>query len=77
MVPIKIDTHTVIKNEDIEKYLSARQKKQLKKMLDVIACHRIADGKKINNYVICNLDEPYANEVYLDILAGEDRKGNE
>lgn len=70
---IKI-THTVFKNEDIEKYLSEDEKKQLQDIKDKLACHRIADGKKINNYIICNQDEPYADGVLHLILLGEERK---
>lgn len=76
MVPIKIDTHTVIKNDDANKYLSKRQKRQLKNICRKISLGRIADGKKVNSYIICNTDEPYANDVYTRILFEEEKKGD-
>lgn len=67
---IKI-THTVLKNEDIEKYLSETDKRKLTAIVETIACHRIADLKKINKYIICNTDEPYAEKV-LKIIRQEE-----
>jgi hypothetical protein len=73
-VEIKVDTHIVIKREDAEKYLSPRQEKQLAKILDTIDSKRSVIGKKHNNYYVCNTDEPYAKEVYDEILIGELKK---
>lgn len=71
LVEVKNNTHIVIKREDAEKYLSPKQKKQLQKLKITIARRRLDDGKKVNNYYICNIDEPYAGEVIATILRGE------
>jgi len=74
LVEIKRDTHIVIKNEDVEKYLSPRQKRKLKRILNTINTGRVIDGKKINHYAVCNEDEPYYKKVMNIILEGETTK---
>lgn len=72
LVEIKVDTHTVIKNYDVEKYLSDDQKEQLECILCTIGIGRVNDGKAgCNTYYICNTDEPYAENIYNAIKQGE------
>lgn len=74
---MKTNTHIVIKREDIIKYLTDNQIGYLDEILNIIAAGRKKDGKKpINSYYICNIDEPYANEVNKVILKGESEKRN-
>lgn len=68
---IKI-THTVIKNEDIGKYLNPLEKECLRKIVDKITDGRKKDGKKENRYVVCNTDEPYVTQV-LDVIQKAER----
>ena len=75
---MKTNTHIVIKREDALKYLTDNQIGYLDEILNVIAGGRKKDGKKaINSYYICNIDEPYANEVNKVILKGECEKSND
>lgn len=75
MAEYKANTHTVIKNEDIQKYLTAEEKRQLVHILVNISSGRRTDGKKPENtYYICNTDEPYSEEVLKAILKGEEEK---
>jgi len=69
---MKTNTHIVIKREDIFKYLTDNQIKNLDAILDIISHGRKKDGKKPDNsYYICNTDEPYADKVLKVILDGE------
>ena len=73
MAEYKTNTHTVIKNEDILKYLTAEEKRQLVHILVNISSGRRADGKNPENtYYICNTDEPYADKVLDVIIRGEE-----
>lgn len=66
----------VIKNSDIDKYLTGDEKESLSIALVAIANGRARDGKAPENtYLVCNTDEPYADKVLDIILDGEDRKG--
>lgn len=53
----------VIKNDDVEKYLTYQDKIILKYMLRAIEKGRTEDSKKFNYYVVINTDELYADEV--------------
>lgn len=69
---MKKNTHTVLKNEDIDKYLNTEQTNNLVDILQTIARGRDKDGKKMfNEYYVCNTDEPYADKVLNVILRGE------
>lgn len=69
---MKKNTHTVLKNEDIDKYLNTEQKENLADILQTIAKGRDKDGKKMfNEYYVCNTDEPYADKVLDAILRGK------
>lgn len=70
--PNGCDTHLVVKYTDIEKYLSKSDISKLSEFLSKIEDGRRSDGKTpVNNYYICNKDEPYANSVEKAILDGE------
>lgn len=55
---------TVIKNADIEEYLSKPKQTQLLQLLTTINNGRILDLKSIDNeYLVINRNESYADEV--------------
>jgi len=58
---------TVIKNEDIYKYLDTPQQGKLWNLLDKIIMGRCRENKNINTYLVINTDEPYAPEI-VEIL---------
>lgn len=65
----------MLKQEDIEKYLTEEQKEQLNEMALAIVNGRARDGKcPINSYYVCNKDEPYAEKVRTAIMRGEKKK---
>ncbi len=71
------DKFTVLKIEDIEKYLSFVEKELLGTLIDNIQIGREKDGKSASNtYYVVNTDEPYAEEVLRLILQREDEKQN-
>lgn len=68
----KVNTHVVIKREDILKYLEEPEQIALEEMLNKITRGRAKDNKKpINNYYVVNKDEPYAEVVHGIIIGGE------
>jgi len=68
----KVNTHIVIKREDTEKYLTKAERQALEEMQNTIIRGRARDNKKpINNYYVCNIDEPYAEVVHGVIIGGE------
>ena len=59
---------TVIKDEDIGKYMSGMQEYILHQSLRDICEGRRKDGKNsFNEYIVINTDEPYINEI-IEIL---------
>lgn len=65
-------THIVIKKEDALKYLTTVEYQSLETILAIISEGRAEDNKKpVNEYYICNKDEPYAEMVHGVIYAGE------
>lgn len=55
---------TVIKNDDIERYLDARDKSELSRILWKIEQGRYEEGKEASNtYLVVNVDEPYAPKI--------------
>lgn len=56
----------VFKNEDIEKHLNDRQKENLEDIICDIHAGRISEGKDKwpNIYLVLNIDEPYAQQVW-------------
>ena len=71
---IKKGSHTVIKNDDIYEFLTLTERNILRELADKIENGRRSAGKKINDYYICNTDEPYAEKVLQVILDGEATK---
>lgn len=68
----KIDTHIVIKKEDALKYLEEAEQVALEDMIAKIIQGRAEDHKSpVNQYYICNKDEPYAEVVHGVIMGGE------
>lgn len=68
----KVNTHVVIKREDVLKYLEEPEQISLEEMLNKISHGRAKDNKKpVNNYYVVNKDEPYAEVVYGIIIGGE------
>jgi len=75
---MKKNTHTVLKNRDIDKYLNIEQTINLIDILQTIARGRDRDRKKMfNEYYVCNTDEPYAEEVLNVILKNEVTKNDD
>jgi hypothetical protein len=74
MAGIKTNTHLVLKNSDIEKYLDADNLKNFNYCLKLIQDGRFTCESHDNSYMVCNWDEPYASKVFLAILQGEDEK---
>ena len=58
----------VIKKEDVDKYLNDEGKTALYGCLKVITDSRETVGKPINNYLVVNANEPYADLVSKLIL---------
>ncbi|OMG46944.1 hypothetical protein BK140_24095 [Paenibacillus macerans] len=55
---------TVVKNEDVEKYLDARDKSEFSRILWKIEQGRYEEGKEsTNTYLMINTDEPYISEI--------------
>lgn len=68
----KKNTHFILKEEDIEKYLTDKQQLQLRLIATAIAEGRSKDNKKpVNEYYICNVDELYSHKVLEAIQEGE------
>lgn len=62
----------VIKREDVIKYLTDTEKQNLDDILcKIIDCRKMDNKKPINDYYVCNTDEPYANAVHDVIIGGE------
>lgn len=74
----KIDTHVVIKREDILKYLAEPEQEALEDMLNKIIRGRASDMKTpVNHYYVVNKDEPYAEVIHGIIIGGEAVKYSE
>lgn len=68
----KANTHIVIKRADAFRYLTEAEYQTLEEIQNTIIRGRAKDMKKpINNYYICNIDEPYAEVVHGVIIGGE------
>lgn len=73
----KVDTHIIIKREDIAKYLNKSEQIALEYILNKIIRGRTNDNKKpVNKYYIVNKDEPYAEIVHNIIINRESDKAN-
>jgi hypothetical protein len=68
------EKYIVIKSDYIA-FLSRKHFDNLNKVLDEINRIRRNFGKVfLNKYIVCNIDEPYAEQVWKVILDGEDKK---
>ena len=56
--------YIVIKNSDVEKYLEPKEKGELFNLCTAIDIGRTRSSKKLNSYVVVNMDEPYAEKVW-------------
>ncbi|ADM70881.1 hypothetical protein GMA19_03077 [Paenibacillus polymyxa E681] len=55
---------TVLKNEDINKYLDEHEKNDLSRILWKVQELRLLDRKPpLNTYLVVNTDEPYATDI--------------
>lgn len=55
---------TILKNEDINKYLDEREKSDLSRILWKVQELRLLDGKPpLNTYLVVNTDEIYAADI--------------
>jgi hypothetical protein len=59
--------YVVLKVDDINRYLDEKSKIEIAAAGTAIDTLRMVEGKEINNYLVINTDEPYADEV-IDIL---------
>lgn len=74
----KIDTHIVIKREDVMKYLAEPEQVALEDILNKIISGRASDMKTpVNHYYVVNKDEPYAEVIHGIIIGGEAVKYSE
>lgn len=72
------ETHLVLKLDDIMNALSKRELSELSSIVDEVRSYREGQGKNPDpTYLVCNTDEPYAEEVELAILRGEETKAKE
>ncbi len=70
-----LDKFMVIKWEDIWKYLSDTQKRQMERITRTIRNDRERDGKSAENeYIVINTDEPYIDEI-IEILKKNNQWG--
>ena len=56
--------YLVVKQSDIEKYLTKDDKTDLDILLLGVVVGRKREGKLPNHYVVVNEDEPYAEQVW-------------
>ena len=59
----RFNKFTVIKNDDLYKYIKVSDLFVLKRIMEKIQHFRKKAGKKDNIYIVINTDEPYADEV--------------
>lgn len=77
----KENKYMVIKLEDLEEYFSQftfglfTTDEESKHIGTLTWDEVIKAVKNDNKYIVCNQDEPYAEEVWQTILKGEDAKG--
>lgn len=53
----------VFKIEDVNKYITDNGKFDLDVIGEIISRERAKEGKSLNNYLVINTDEPYADKV--------------
>ena len=67
-------THIVLKLEDCQKYLNPRELQELSEIIRNVSDGRKFDGKSDNEYLVVNVDEPYAPMLFRLIQTGEAKK---
>ena len=65
------EKYLVVKWDDIYKYTGSGSLLHLRHLLTLIAEGRESEGKSPNSYIVCNRDEPYANDILQLILKEE------
>lgn len=55
--------YVALKVEDVDAYLSEKEKIELSNIYTKVATSRMIEGKDINSYLVVNMDEPYADNV--------------
>lgn len=75
--PSTTQTHIVLKMSDCQKYLNQNEIQNLASILSKIGVGRKANGKQPNEYIIVNLDEPYSDRIFRQVLIEESKKGIE
>lgn len=66
--------YLVIKQSDIIDALTDGEILTLDSLMNIIDTYRHNIGKKRNNYIVVNQDEPYAEEVWKLIQAEEEKR---
>lgn len=73
----KEDKYFVLKLDDLAEYTTPGDRAFLDKIAHKVSAYRRVNGKEPHNrYIVCNQDEPYAEDVWRVILHGEDSKGS-
>lgn len=71
----KENKYFVLKLDDLAEYTTQEERLFLDKVAVQIAeGRRRAKREPYNSYIVCNQDEPYAEDVWRVILSGEDAK---
>lgn len=69
---VRYEKYEVMKLDDMDKYLTSEQRKQLDTVIGIIQAGRVHDNKvPCNRYVVVNEDMPYAEQVWKLIEEGE------
>jgi hypothetical protein len=66
---------TVVKNADVEKYLSKNDQEKFVDCVGQIEMNRAIEGRGNANYLVINTDEPYAAEI-IEIMKRHGHWGN-
>lgn len=72
--PSTTQTHIVLKISDCQKYLNSNELQELASILRKVGIGRKANGKQIGEYIIVNLDEPYSERIFRQVLVEESKK---
>lgn len=68
--------YIVLKVDDVNRYLDEKALIELSAICTSIDTLRMVEGKPINNYLVINMDEPYADKVkaLIEVHEGEEVK---
>ncbi|MDF2841673.1 MAG: hypothetical protein K0R00_99 [Herbinix sp.] len=67
-------THIVLKKEDVDKYLTLGEVEILARLCEKIVSRRGKEDKPHNEYIVCDTDETYAEEILNTIQWHEEKK---